>query len=58
MVTASIIRENTIPENEDDANKRRYVYLNFMPVESNVNTIPGGKEEWKVTRIFSYLRYR
>lgn len=47
----------TFASNEDDANKRRYVYLNFMPVESNVNTIPGGKEEWKVTRIFDYLKH-
>lgn len=47
----------TFASNEDDANKRKYVYLNFMPVESNVNTIPGGKEEWKVTRIFSYLKH-
>lgn len=47
----------TFSSNEDDVNKRKYVYLNFMPVESNVNTIPGGKEEWKVTRIFSYLKH-
>lgn len=47
----------TFASNEDDANKRKYVYLNFMPVESNVNTIPGGKEDWKVTRIFSYLKH-
>lgn len=47
----------TFASNEDDANKRKYVYLNFMPVESNINTIPGGKEEWKVTRIFSYLKH-
>lgn len=47
----------TFASNEDDVNKRRYVYLNFMPVESNVNTIPGGKEDWKVTRIFSYLKH-
>lgn len=43
--------------NEEDKNKRRYINLSFMPVESNVNTIPGGKEEWKITRIFNYLKH-
>lgn len=47
----------TFASNEDDVTKRKYVYLNFMPVESNVNTIPGGKESWKVDRIFSYLKH-
>jgi hypothetical protein len=47
----------TFASNEDDVNKRKYVYLNFMPVESNVNTIPGGKEDWKVNRIFAYLKH-
>lgn len=43
--------------NDEDKAKRRYQTLSFMPVESNVNTIPGGKEEWKVTRIFNYLKH-
>ena len=47
----------TFASNEDDINKRKYIYLNFMPVESNVNTIPGGKEAWKVDRIFAYLKH-
>lgn len=47
----------TFASNEDDKAKRRYQTLSFMAVESNVNTIPGGKEEWKVTRIFNYLKH-
>lgn len=47
----------TFASNEEDKSKRRYQTLSFMPVESNVNTIPGGKEEWKVTRIFNYLKH-
>lgn len=47
----------TFASNEDDVNKRKYAYLNFMPVESNINTIPGGKEDWKVNRIFAYLKH-
>jgi len=47
----------TFASNEEDKTKRRYQTLSFFPVESNVNTIPGGKEEWKVTRIFNYLKH-
>lgn len=47
----------TFASNEEDKTKRRYQTLSFLPVESNVNTIPGGKEEWKVTRIFNYLKH-
>jgi len=46
----------TFPTNEDDVTKRRYVTLSFNAVESNVLTIPGGKEEWKVNQIFDYIR--
>lgn len=47
----------TFASNDEDKAKRRYQTLSFLPVESNVNTIPGGKEEWKVTRIFNYLKH-
>ena len=47
----------TFASNEEDKSKRRYQTLSFLPVESNVNTIPGGKEEWKITRIFNYLKH-
>lgn len=47
----------TFCSNEADANKRRYVTLSFTAQESNVNTIPGGKEEWKVNSIFDWLKH-
>lgn len=41
--------------NEDDASKRKYRELSFLAVESNAETIPGGKDEWKVNQVFDYL---
>ena len=32
--------------NTKDASQMRHVYHSLFPVESNVNTIPGGSEEW------------
>lgn len=43
--------------NEEDPNKRHYVSKTFTAVESNVNTIPGGKEEWKVNSVFDWLKH-
>ena len=47
----------TFASNEEDPNKRHYVYTKFTAVESNVNTIPGGKEEWKVNSVFDWLKH-
>lgn len=47
----------TFASNEEDASKRHYVSLNFNAVESNVNTIPGGKDEWKVNSVFDWLKH-
>lgn len=47
----------TFASNEEDPNKRHYVYKTFTAVESNVNTIPGGKEEWKVNSVFDWLKH-
>lgn len=47
----------TFASNEEDPNKRHYVSKIFTAVESNVNTIPGGKEEWKVNSIFNWLKH-
>lgn len=47
----------TFASNEEDANKRHYVTLQFTAVESNTNTIPGGKEEWKVNSVFDWLKH-
>lgn len=47
----------TFSSNEEDPNKRHYVSKTFTAVESNVNTIPGGKEEWKVNSVFDWLKH-
>lgn len=47
----------TFASNEEDAAKRHYVSLSFNAVESNVNTIPGGKEEWKVNSVFDWFKH-
>lgn len=47
----------TFTSNEDNVNLRKYINLQFMAVESNVNTIPDGKEVWKIDRVFDYLKH-
>ena len=47
----------TFASNEADVAKRHYVTLQFTAVESNANTIPGGKEEWKVNSVFDWLKH-
>lgn len=47
----------TFASNEEAPNKRHYVSKTFTAVESNVNTIPGGKEEWKVNSVFDWLKH-
>ena len=47
----------TFASNEENPNKRHYVSKTFTAVESNVNTIPGGKEEWKVNSVFDWLKH-
>lgn len=43
--------------NEEEANKRHYITLSFNAVESNVKTIPGGKDDWKVNSVFDWLKH-
>ena len=43
--------------NEANADSRKYIRLQFNAVESNVNTIPGGKEDWKVNLVFDWLKH-
>lgn len=47
----------TFASNEKEADKRHYQTLSFTAVESNVNTIPGGKDEWKVNTIFDWMKH-
>ena len=43
--------------NTADANEMRHVYQSLFPVESNVNTIPGGSEEWKVNQVLNWIKH-
>ena len=47
----------TFASNEEDANKRKYVTLRFMAVESNSETIPGKKDEWKFNQPLDYIKH-
>lgn len=37
--------------------EQRHVYQSLFPVESNVDTIPGGKEEWKVNSVLNWIKH-
>lgn len=43
--------------NHANVSERRHVYQTLFPVESNVLTIPGGKEEWKVNNVFNWIKH-
>lgn len=47
----------TFSSNEADASKRRYVILQFNAIESNADTIPGGKKEWTINQVFDYFKH-
>lgn len=47
----------TFASNEEDVAKRHFQTIQFTAVESNVNTIPGGKDEWKVNTIFDWFKH-
>lgn len=47
----------TFASNDPEVSKRNYVSLQFTAVESNANTIPGGKDEWKVNTIFDWFKH-
>ena len=47
----------TFTSNEAEEAKRRYVTLSFTPAESNAETIPGGKGEWKINTIFDWIKH-
>lgn len=47
----------TFASNEKEINKRHFVTVSFTAVESNANTIPGGKEEWKVNAVFDWFKH-
>ena len=43
--------------NHANASEKRHVYQTLFPVESNVNTIPGGSEDWKVNNVFNWIKH-
>ena len=47
----------TFASNDPEVTKRNYVTLQFTAVESNANTIPGGKDEWKVNTVFDWFKH-
>lgn len=43
--------------NHANVSEQRHVYHTLFPVESNVNTIPGGSEEWKVNNVLKWIKH-
>lgn len=43
--------------NHTVATEQRHVYYTINPVESNVLTMPGGAEEWKVNNVFNWFKH-
>lgn len=43
--------------NEKNENDRKYYTQNFMVVPSNVDTIPGGSNAWRVDNIFRWFKH-
>lgn len=43
--------------NHANASEKRHVYQTLFPIESNVNTIPGGSEDWKVNNVFNWIKH-
>ena len=40
-----------------NVNEKRYVYQTLFPVESNVDTIPEGKDEWRVNAVLAWIKH-
>lgn len=43
--------------NHSDVTTLRHVYNTLFAVESNVNTIPGGKDAWKVNNVITHIKH-
>ena len=39
------------------ATEQRHVYQNIFPQPSNVDTIPGGKDSWRVDNVFNWIKH-
>ena len=40
-----------------NVNERRHVYQTLFPVESSVDTMPGGKDEWRVNSVINWIKH-
>ena len=47
----------TFASNHENVKERRYVTKTFFPVESNVDTIPGGKNAWQVDALLNWTKH-
>uniref|UniRef100_A0AAU8MHI6 Single stranded DNA-binding protein n=1 Tax=Geladintestivirus 3 TaxID=3233135 RepID=A0AAU8MHI6_9CAUD len=47
----------TFASNHADKKERRYAVKTLFPVESNVDTIPGGKSAWMVDSILNFTKH-
>lgn len=47
----------TFASNHPAVAERRYVSMQFLLAESNVDTIPNGSKAWQVDRIMAYLKH-
>lgn len=43
--------------NHTKVEERRWVDKTLFPIESNVDTIEGGKNEWQVTNVFAWIKH-
>lgn len=43
--------------NHANVNEQRHVYQTLFPVESNVDTIPEGKDDWKVDNVLNWMKH-
>ena len=43
--------------NHANAVEQRHVYNSIFPVESNIATIPGGTDEWRVNNVFNWIKH-
>lgn len=43
--------------NHANKDEQRHLYKSLFSVESNVDTIPNGKDEWKVSALFGFIKH-
>lgn len=43
--------------NHENENERRHAFQSLFPVASSIDTIPGGKDEWRVNNIFAWIKH-